>query len=165
MQTATTYASIVSEHFLEVPKDLLFASAVIALLVALAMWKGKQVLFSLILAMYPSALTTPLVVTLLTPYVSHQHLSVLVFVLIIAIFYLPIRSIVGSFYHASGPKKWIEILLLGVMTAGLFFTLLLTTTTFESLFTFSEVMQTLFVGGIQTILWVTLPVLCLKLCK
>jgi hypothetical protein len=165
MQTATTYVSMITEHFLEVPKDILLAVALVTLMVAIAVWKGKQALFAVIIAMYPSALLTPLVATLLSPYLTHHHVSVLVFVTLIVLIYLPIRSVIGSFYHGSGPKKWFEIIILGILSTGLLFSLLLTATTFQSLFTFSESMQTLFVGSIQSVLWMIIPVLCLKLCR
>lgn len=165
MQTATTYVSMITEHFLEVPKDILLAVALVALMVAIAVWKGKQALFAVIIAMYPSALLTPLVATLLSPHLTHHHVSVLVFITLIVLIYLPIRSVIGSFYHGSGPKKWFEIIILGILSTGLLFSLLLTATTFQSLFTFSESMQTLFVGSIQSVLWMIIPVLCLKLCR
>lgn len=165
MQTASTYVSMITEHFLEVPKDILLAVALVALMIAIAIWKGKQALFSVIIAMYPSALITPLVTALFSSSLPHRHMSVLVFILLIALIYLPIRSIVGSFYHGSGPKKWFEIIILGILSTGLLFSLLLTATTFQSLFTFSESMQMLFVGSIQSVLWMVVPVLCLKLCR
>lgn len=156
---------MITEHFLEVPKDILLAVALVALMVAIAVWKGKQALFAVIIAMYPSALLTPLVATLLSPHLTHHHVSVLVFITLIVLIYLPIRSVIGSFYHGSGPKKWFEIIILGILSTGLLFSLLLTATTFQSLFTFSESMQTLFVGSIQSVLWMIIPVLCLKLCR
>ncbi len=156
---------MITEHFLEVPKDILLATALIALMVAIAVWKGKQALFSLIVAMYPSALATPLLSALIAQSVTYQHVSVLVFISLTAVVYLPIRSIIGSFYHGSGPKKWFEIILLGVLATGLLFSLLLTATTFQSLFSFSNPMEKLFVGSIQSVLWIIVPVLCLKLCR
>jgi hypothetical protein len=163
----TTFSSDIISYAASVSIDIFGVVGVVALLVSVGLSRGKEVLVTVLLSLYPAAL-----VTLFFPWYTLLRSStnggptltkLMVFSVCVVVGYLILHTYVRRSYRASGAWGFVEVLVLALGSTGLALAVLYHIVGIENYYNFSSVIDVVMSSSYALFLWLVAPLLSMSL--
>jgi len=140
--------------------DVLGVFAFVVLLIALGLSKGKKILFTLLLALYPATLLTyffPFYEIIHIENVAKEFVSLVVFFVTFILSFLLIRKHIYAEYQYNSLRRFLEVLVLSVTVIGFLIASLYHVAGLDTYYSFSYIFTILFSSPTAFFLWTVTP--------
>jgi len=152
---------------MSVSMDAIMVLSVLALATSAALTRGKEVLLTVLVALYPATMITELfphygrVSVSMAQSDTYERLAV--FLVATLLIFLILRKYLRSTFQLRAIWRFIESFMLGVSITGLFFAALFNVVHIETIYDFSVVFYMLFATPAALFGWLLVPIVSIPL--